>query len=200
LKFKFLALLCYGLSVASAAVAGDFGVSVTLGHDLFEGRAPVADLNLLFGESYGLRVEYMPSLTEALPSTLGSDTKVERSLNGDTVSYGLMKFWDMKHYHPSQGMPLSFLGAYSTLGYSQSEMVLHETMISASQSQLSFTESTRSVRPTSWIFETGFYGGDRFALIDLRLQYRTSSFKPDWEPGKISYASWAMVVSGGVGF
>jgi len=199
LKFKLLAILCWGLLAPSLAFCQAFSPSVTVGHDVFQGRAPVTDMNLLFG-SYGFRLTYMPSSTELRQSERTTQQAVDRAVVGETVSYGLMKFWDMRRYQPSQGMPLSFLGMYNTFGYSHSPMELRTTRLKADQSHITATATTQTIHPTSWLMEAGFFGGDRFALIDLRLQYRTSSFEPDWKPGKIRYQSWAMILSGGIGF
>lgn len=176
-------------------------VSVTAGAEGLQGQSPVYDLNLIFFDAQGLRFELLPQyrLYQGAPYLKDGELRINR-IEGDVAALGWLKAWDFRRYGPRDNLPLSFLTAYTTLGVSSSGLTLRQTRYQSVGGRIEAREVTESLSPTQGLVQMGLYGGDSFAVVDLRLGYLFGTVRGDLLEKQLFLSNWSLVLALGVGF
>jgi len=194
-------LLGAGLFPLRVQAAQPVHLSATLGAEGLQGQSPVYDLNLLFFDSQGLRFELLPQYQLYQGDLYSKDGELRANrIVGDVSSLSWFKAWDFRRYSTRDNLPLSFLTAYTTLGVSQSSLTLTQNRYKAVGGVLESTEVTETLSPTQGLVQMGLYGGDSFAVVDLRLGYLFGQAKAKLLEKKVLLSNWSLVLALGVGF
>lgn len=180
-----------------------FHFSATTGYEITQDYAPGYDFTVLYNNRWGVRYSIIPDvkLSEKTDLVNRSDSVSTYDLKGNLEFPTFLRTIDYKAFNKQNAIPFDFLTAYVGIGYSNVTAELTENRYTVNTSMLTQNSSKTDVDAPTTFLVFGFYGGERFVVIDGKLLYFRGSVDPDGTEGrKIEFDHWLMQISVGIGF
>ena len=196
-------LFFYLLNPFNLIAQSRFHFSMTAGYEITRGYQPGFDFTLLYNNSWGIRYMIIPDveISEGTEIELFPDSVSAYDLTGDLAFPILLRTIDYRSFDKQNAIPFDFLTAYAGIGYRDinAELTTHNYSINSNQLAQNVIKTNVDVPITCFVF--GFYGGERFIVIDSKLIYFKGAVNPDQFRGKhINFDHWLIQISGGIGF
>lgn len=172
-------------------------------YDLTKSQLKGDDLTMIFGKNVGLRYSRINAFdfVETGSNLGGSQSIHSYAIKGDYKMPMLLKMVDYKSFQGNKKGPFDFLTAYYGLGFANLDLQIHKTAYSASGGDLIRTWETENVNAPVYAASVGFYGGEKFMVIDTRLRYIKGEIKnSQLLEDQVKFDDWSIIFSLGVGF
>jgi len=176
--------------------------SAMMNSELVNGYGLGVDSTLLINQTWGLRytlipeVKFLPETVERFPTEL-TTTRID----GDFKSFMFLKPIDYRTFSGTNKGPFDFLTAYWGLGYNKVNLKVSQIKFRVQSNKLVAEHLTETVESPLYSFAFGFYGGEKFVVIDTRLLYIQGHIPASnllQEKTKISL--WMLLMGLGIGF
>ena len=190
------------LLVTSTGYAFDYHISYMGNYNITDGELKGQDYTLILARNFGLRYSQIASFDFVEKDSLTEKNGVARyGVKGNYKMPMLLKMIDYKNFDAGHKGPFDFLTAYYGVGYTELDMKIRKTSYTASGNQMIRSKSSENVKVPIYAASVGFYGGEKFAVIDTRIRYIRGEIKDsDIIDKKIKFNDWAIIFSFGVGF
>jgi hypothetical protein len=180
-----------------------FHFSVTTGFEITRGYMPGYDLTILYNNSWGMRYTIITDVefSEGTAIEKFSDSVSAYNLRGDLQFPILLRTIDYRSFNKQSMIPFDFLTAYTGIGYQDIAATLTTRSYTINSNELTHTliETNVNVPTTGLVF--GFYGGEKFVVIDGKLIYFKGETEQKLPSGRrLSFDHWLIQISVGIGF
>ncbi len=180
-----------------------FHFSMTTGYEITRGYLPGYDFTFFYNNGWGVRYTIIPDVEfsertefESFPNSVSA-----YDLTGDLALPILLRTIDYRSFNKQSAIPFDFLTAYAGIGYQDinAELSTHNYTINSNQLAQSVAKTNVDVPVTLFVF--GFYGGEKFLVIDSKLIFFKGAVNLDQFSGKqINFDHWLLQISAGIGF
>ncbi|MBT3225791.1 MAG: hypothetical protein HN580_02540 [Deltaproteobacteria bacterium] len=180
-----------------------FHFSVTTGYEITQGYAPGYDFTLLYNNGWGIRYTTIPGvkISEDTEIQENSDSVSAYKLKGNLEFPILLRTIDYRSFKEQSAIPFDFLTAYTGFGYNDITAELTEEEYTINSSELIQSVTKKNINVPTTFLVMGFYGGERFIVIDGKLIYFRGEANSNRTGGKQFYFDhWLIQISAGIGF
>lgn len=200
----FLATVIFSFFTAThATYAFDYHLSYMGNYDVTRGTFGGEDFTVILAKNVGVRYSRINKFEfiEEDTNLTGSNGVYSYKVEGDYKMPMILKMVDYKSFEGGNKGPFDFLTAYFGVGYANLDMKISKKTYSASGGQMVLSNSSENVNTPVYATSVGFYGGEKFVVVDTRLRYLKGEIKDsDIVDHKIKFDDWSIIISLGVGF
>jgi len=180
-----------------------FHFSVTTGYEITRGYLPGYDLTILYNNSWGVRYTIITDveLSEGTVIENFSDSVSAYKLKADLQFPLLLRTIDYRSFNKQSVIPFDFLTAYAGIGYQDITAKLTTRNYTINSNELAQTVSETNINVPTACLVFGFYGGEKFVVIDGKLIYFRGEVEQNLPSGRqLNFDHWLIQISAGIGF
>ena len=170
-------------------------------YDLLNQHDPEFDVTLLFYGNWGIRYSVIDHFKFLHLSEADESSFKDSEFEGNIKLPILLKTIDYKTFGDTKGKIFDFITAYAGLGYNHQELKLTQDQYDAQASTLQKSTRSETVQSSLTALTFGFYGGESFLVIDLRLLFLMGKTEASsLVDQQNNFSNWLMTMSVGIGF
>lgn len=161
------------------------------------------DLTLIFTERWGIRYTHIPDVKFKKEEGITHENQEVSSfqVDGDFKTYMLLQTLDFKNFDPTDKGPLDFITAYWGAGYNQMHTKIRKKAYTINNGNFVATKNEEDYELPVQSLVFGFYGQERYAVIDARLLYIKGVIKDsELLNRKIDFNQFLIQFGLGIGF
>lgn len=202
----FLSLLVIGFCVfGGRPLQAQFIVhsSAMVNGEILNGHWPGYDFTFIVNQGWGGRYTVIPRVLFAESALEQEGNQVSTyNVEGDFRMPMILRTLDYRSFaNTSDKGPFDFLTGYTAFGVANVKMEVKKELYSPQSSSLVHQSLKEEVEVPVQSFAFGFYGGEKFMVIDARLLYlRGTISSSDLIDEDVKFNHWMLIFSLGVGF
>lgn len=206
LRFKIcICCLCLFVFHAKTCLTAQMklNLSATINYELTEGYFPGYDFTILVNESWGIRMTHLPDFKflETGKPIANSSSVTVHEIKGDLDFPMALKLIDYMSYQNNTSIPFDYLTAYVGMGYNKVNPKRVQRKFISNGTAIVEQRTVETVEIPVTAFAFGFYGGQRFLVIDGRIMYlKGTAEKSNLVESKHEFSQWLLLFSIGIGF
>ena len=179
----------------------NFRGSATISYDVLHRNNPGGDMTVFINRQWGLRYTHITNvLYHDGDSKLVNNTVVDSSLEGSFGAPFLLKAIDYRSFSGQNKIGFDYATAYVGIGFNKMGVEVNRRRFLTRSGKIDIYEESEKVDLPLKCAVFGFYGGEKFVVVDLKLMYLTGVVElSDSDGGKMDVEQWFLMISIGLG-